>query len=82
VTRWLVLADDLEEHDDPRGAELLRPHRKLLTTGSEPDAHPERARWHARVTELLDAKVQPCLPRHTIRGIAPQVPLPGARPTA
>jgi uncharacterized protein (TIGR02996 family) len=29
---WLVLADWLEEHDDPRRAELLRLHRRLLAT--------------------------------------------------
>jgi len=28
--RWEILADWLEEHDDPRRAELLRLHRKLL----------------------------------------------------
>jgi uncharacterized protein (TIGR02996 family) len=31
-TRWLVLADWLEEFDDPRRAELLRLHRKMLAT--------------------------------------------------
>ena len=29
-TRWLVLADWLEEYDDPRRSELLRLHRRLL----------------------------------------------------
>jgi hypothetical protein len=47
VTRWLVLADDLEEHDDPRRAERLRLHRRLLAMCCEPAAHPERAEWHA-----------------------------------
>ena len=28
--RWLVLADWLEEHDDPRRAELLRRHKMVL----------------------------------------------------
>jgi uncharacterized protein (TIGR02996 family) len=28
-TRWLVLADWLEEHDDPRRAELLRLQRRV-----------------------------------------------------
>ena len=46
--RYLVLADWLEEHDDPRRAELLRLHRRLLATCCEPDAHPERAAWQAR----------------------------------
>ncbi len=31
-TRWLVLADWLEENDDPRRGELLRLHRKMLAT--------------------------------------------------
>ena len=78
-TRWLVLVDYLEEHDDPlpscgpaaggshRGrAELLRLHRKLLATCCEPDAHPERAAWQRRVVELLGAGVSPCVPRHTL----------------
>lgn len=42
-TRWLVLADYLEEYDDPRRGELLRLHRKLLATCCEPNAHTERA---------------------------------------
>jgi uncharacterized protein (TIGR02996 family) len=65
-TRWLVLADYLEENDDPRRAELLRLHRKLLATCCEPGAHPERAQWHQRVTELLAAKIQPCVPRESL----------------
>jgi uncharacterized protein (TIGR02996 family) len=65
-TRWLVVADWVEENDDPRRAELLRLHRKLLATCCEPDAHPERAHWHARIVELLDAGVAPCVPRHTL----------------
>jgi uncharacterized protein (TIGR02996 family) len=66
-TRWLVLADWLEEHDaDPRRAELLRLHRKLLATCCEPDAHPERAEWQRRAVELLGAGVVPCVPRHTL----------------
>jgi uncharacterized protein (TIGR02996 family) len=72
-TRWLVLADWLEENDDPRRAELLRLHRKLLATCCEPDAHPERVQWHGRVTELLDAGVVPCVPRHRLE-------LPGGAP--
>ena len=31
-TRWLVLADWLDEFDGPRRAELLRLHRKILAT--------------------------------------------------
>jgi uncharacterized protein (TIGR02996 family) len=45
-TRWLVLADWLEENDDPRRAELLRLHRRLLATCCAPDAHPERVQSH------------------------------------
>jgi uncharacterized protein (TIGR02996 family) len=41
-TRWLVLADYLEEHDDPRRAELLRLHRRLLATCCVSDSHTER----------------------------------------
>lgn len=65
-TRWLVLADWLEEHDDPRRAELLRLHRKMLATCCEPDAHPERSAWQARMTELLVAGVRPCVPQETL----------------
>jgi uncharacterized protein (TIGR02996 family) len=62
-TRWLVLADWLQENDDPRRAELLRLHRKMLATCCEPDAHPERAAWQARMVELLAAGVRPCVPQ-------------------
>jgi uncharacterized protein (TIGR02996 family) len=72
-TRWLVLADYLEENDDPRRAELLRLHRKLLATCCEPDAHPERTDWQLRVVELLEAGVLPCVPQHTLM-------LPGGAP--
>ena len=64
--RWLVLAEYLKENDDPRRAELLCLHRRLLATCCEPDAHPERPVWQARVTELLAAGVVPCVPRHTL----------------
>jgi uncharacterized protein (TIGR02996 family) len=70
-TRWLVLADWLEEFDDPRRAELLRLHRRLLATRCEPNAHPERTAWHARIVDLLCAGVTPCTPRRTLT-------LPGA----
>jgi uncharacterized protein (TIGR02996 family) len=65
-TRWLVLADWLQENDDPRRAELLRLHRKLLATCCEPDAHPARADWQRRVVELLGAGVRPCVPQHAL----------------
>jgi uncharacterized protein (TIGR02996 family) len=76
-TRWLVLADWLEENDDPRRAKVLRLHRKLLATCCEPDAHPERAGWQARVVALLGAEVVPCVPRHTPE-LPGGVPLVGA----
>jgi uncharacterized protein (TIGR02996 family) len=76
-TRWLVLADWLDENDDPRRAELLRLHRRLLGTCCEPDAHPERADWQARVTELLVAGVRPCVPQHTL-ALPGGVPLVGS----
>src|SRR5262245_38336195 len=63
---YLVLADWLEEHDDPRRAELLRLHRRLLATCCEPERHPERAVWQARVVGLLAAGVKPCVPQRTI----------------
>ncbi len=75
--RWLVLADWLDEYDDPRRAELLRLHRKLIATCCAPDAHPERAAWQARMVELLVAGVVPCVPRHTLT-LPGGVPLVGA----
>jgi uncharacterized protein (TIGR02996 family) len=64
--RWLVLADYLEEHDDPRRAELLRLHRGLLATCCEPDRHPERAVWQARMVDLIGLGVRPCVPQRTV----------------
>jgi uncharacterized protein (TIGR02996 family) len=63
---WLVLADWLEENDDPRRAELLRLHRKLLATCCEPEKHPERSRWQGRIVELLAEGVRPCVPQQTV----------------
>ena len=78
-TRWLVLADWLEENDDPLPscgsaaggshrwrAELLRLHRRLIATCCEPAAHPERPAWQARVVDLIAAGVRPCVPQHTL----------------
>ena len=65
-TRWLVLADWLEEFDDPRRAELLRLHRKMLATCCEPSRHPNRAEWQARMVALLTDGVRPCVPQETI----------------
>src|SRR3954447_8768011 len=64
--RWLVLADWLEEHDDPRRAELLRLHRRLLATCCVPDLHPERAVWQARIVELIGQGLLPCVPQRKI----------------
>src|SRR3954464_5173156 len=64
--RLLVLADWLEEHDDPRRAELLRLHRRLLATCCEPDAHPEREAWQGPGVELLAPRVRPCVPRRAV----------------
>ena len=65
-TRWLVLADWLQEYDDPRRAELLRLHRCMLATCCEPDAHPQRAEWQTRMVELLVAGVKSCVPQETL----------------
>jgi formylglycine-generating enzyme len=64
--RWLVLADWLEEYDDPRRGELLRLHRKMLATCCEPNAHPERTAWHVRMVELLGHGLRPCVPQKTV----------------
>lgn len=67
-TGWLALADWLDENDDdPRRGELLRLHRKLLATCCEPDAHPGRAAWQARIVELIAAGVRPCVPQHVMQ---------------
>src|SRR3954463_1058768 len=64
--RWSVVADWLEENDDLRRAELLRLHRKLMATCCEPDRHPERAAWQARIVELIGDGVRPCVPQRTV----------------
>jgi uncharacterized protein (TIGR02996 family) len=63
---YLVLADWLEEHDDPRRAELLRLHRRLLATCCVPEQHPERSDWQARVVALLGEGVRPCVAQRTV----------------
>jgi uncharacterized protein (TIGR02996 family) len=65
-TRWGVLADWLEEFDDPRRAEFLRLHRRMLATCCDPDPHPERGTWHARMVELLVDGVRPCVPQESL----------------
>jgi sulfatase modifying factor 1 len=66
---YLILADWLEEHDDPRRAELLRLHRRMLATCCEPDRHPERAAWQARMVLLLAEGVRPSVPRVEVAGM-------------
>jgi uncharacterized protein (TIGR02996 family) len=63
---WLVLADWLEENDDPRRADLLRLHRQLLATCCEPDRYPARRQWQARMVELLAQGVRPCVPQRVV----------------
>jgi uncharacterized protein (TIGR02996 family) len=63
---YLILADWLEEHDDPRRAELLRLHRRLLTTCCQPEQHPEWAAQQARLVQLLAERVRPCVPRRAV----------------
>jgi uncharacterized protein (TIGR02996 family) len=65
-TRWLVLADWLEEFDDPRRAELLRLHRQLLATCCEPQRHPQRSAGQSRIVALIAEGVRPCVPQETI----------------
>lgn len=65
--RYSVLADYLEEYDDPRRAELLRLHRKLLNTCCEEIDHSERATWHSRIVELIEIGVVPCVPQQRVR---------------
>jgi len=64
--RWLVLADWLEERDDPRRGELLRLHRRLLATCREPHLDPQRGQWQARLAVLLGQGVKPCVPLWTV----------------
>jgi uncharacterized protein (TIGR02996 family) len=56
---WLAVADCLDRHGVPGRAELLRLHRQLLATCCEPERHPERQGWHARLVELLAHGVRP-----------------------
>lgn len=58
---WLIVADWLEEHDDPQRAEMLRLLRELrpMPFGAERQAK------EARVQELLRSGVVPCWPTLT-----------------
>jgi uncharacterized protein (TIGR02996 family) len=74
VERWLILADWLEDQQDPR-AELAR-LRFLLHT--EPN-HPERQQRQARQLELLDCGLPPVVPTVTDSvGIEFALVLPGS----
>jgi uncharacterized protein (TIGR02996 family) len=64
--RWLVLADWLEDYDDPRRGELTRLHLQMRQTCTQPEQHPERDAWHARMMELMLSGVQPCVPTQTL----------------
>ena len=64
--RWLVMADYLEENGEPERAELVRVHRELLRTCTDPDAFPEHPQLHARMMELMRGGAQPCIPERTI----------------
>jgi uncharacterized protein (TIGR02996 family) len=61
-----ILADWLDDHDEPQRAELLRLHLALLATCCDPDAHPERVEQQARLVQLLAAGVRPCVPWRTV----------------
>lgn len=59
--RWLILADWLEEYDDPRRAALLRDVRALRAI----EEGPERLPAENRVQALLRDGVTPCVPTRT-----------------
>jgi len=63
---WSIIADWLEDFDDPRRAELARLHRRLFATCCDPESHPERSAWQARVVEILAGGVQPCVPQRAV----------------
>lgn len=61
LSRWLVLADWLDERSDPRG-ELVRVHIALRSC--EPrNKKAATLRAESRLRELLEAGVRPCVPR-------------------
>ena len=66
VLRWLVMADWLDDHGQPERAELVRVHRELLRTCTDPDAYPERLPLYARMMELMRAGWKPCLPQRVL----------------
>jgi uncharacterized protein (TIGR02996 family) len=58
---WLVLADWLEENDQPGRAELVRLQFGLCL---EPEG-PRRLAWEERLRQLLASGVRPCVPTLT-----------------
>jgi uncharacterized protein (TIGR02996 family) len=60
-TNFFVLADWLEENDDPRRAELVRLQRRLRTRL----APAKRREAEERIRALLAAGVMPCVPMRT-----------------
>jgi formylglycine-generating enzyme required for sulfatase activity len=57
--RWNILADWVEEFEDSGRAELLRIHRRMLATCTEPSGHPEREVWHGQMMDLMGGGVAP-----------------------
>ncbi|MBY0227917.1 MAG: SUMF1/EgtB/PvdO family nonheme iron enzyme [Gemmataceae bacterium] len=55
---WLAVADCMEEHGEPLRAELLRLTRRLRGMGKGP----KRTKAEARVRELVNGGVRPCVP--------------------
>ncbi len=70
--RWMILADWIEESDDPQRALLLRLHQRLLATCTEPDKHSERSAWQSQMIALLREGVRPVVPQVT-RAVASDV---------
>ena len=60
-TLWLILADWLDEHNEPERAELLR-LQYILGQEATP---PHRSRQEERLRELIAEGVRPCLPVRT-----------------
>src|SRR5262249_5585224 len=68
-TSWLVLADWLEEQDQPQRAELTR-----LTVQLRQADDRNQPRRQKRLQELLAAGVEPCVPRLALK-LAPRIKL-------
>jgi sulfatase modifying factor 1 len=63
---WLVLADWLEEHDDPLRAELVRLRQGLVEAGTTRQDSPQRREQEARLLQLLVQGVKPCGPSQVL----------------